>query len=231
VIKSTFFSAAMAVLIMSYAAPAVVAQSVPLAQADDVPSYKPPLRGAPGGRIGGASRGASADRLSLEPLAPASHTGLTTSATPTLYYFASQAVTQPITLAIQAPNASAPLIETNIAAPRAAGIYAISLANYHVQLQPGVVYTWSVTVSVDPQMPSNDIVASATIMRVPPDPSVTAASALPAHRATLYAQNGLWYDALAAASEAETTDRHAAFDALLGQVGLSVPLSFDRSSH
>jgi hypothetical protein len=49
------------------------------------------------------------------------------------------------------------------------------------------------------------------------------------HRAALYAQAGLWYDAVAAAAEGENADRHAALDALLDQVGLTEPAGYDRS--
>src|SRR5215831_3379361 len=58
-------------------------------QATSEPTYKPPPRGAPGGRVGGASRGtikATIPLPTIELLAPDGHTGLTTSATPTLYF-------------------------------------------------------------------------------------------------------------------------------------------------
>src|SRR5262245_57768433 len=50
--------------------------------------YRPPMRGAPQVRTGGASRGAAATELVLEALAP-EQVGLTAVAQPTLYYFIS----------------------------------------------------------------------------------------------------------------------------------------------
>jgi hypothetical protein len=199
------------------------------AMAQEMPSYKPPSRGAPGGRVSGASRSGPAG-VTIELISPESHTGLTASASPTLYYFVSQAANLPITLAIRAPNETRPLVETSLTPPRAAGIYAIGLAGYRAQLQPNVLYTWSVSETVDPQAPSNDIVASATIMRVAADPAVDAAAhnAPPVRRAAIYAQAGLWYEAVAAAFDASNTDGHAAFDALLDQVGLQDTARFDR---
>ena len=202
-----------------------------VAAAEEMPTYKPPLRGAPGGRVGGASR-SETSIASIEPLTPDSHTGLTASASPTLYYYISRGVSLPVSLSIRAPNEAKPLVATSLTPPRAEGIYAINLATYRAQLQPNVLYTWSVSVTVDPRSPSNDVVASATVMRTAADPSVDAAAhaAAPAQRPAVYAKAGLWYEALAAAAENAGADRHAAFDALLDQVGLRDVASFDRRS-
>jgi hypothetical protein len=95
-----------------------------------------------------------------------------------------------------------------------------------------VLYTWSVSVILNPQAPSRDIVASASLLR-------TAAVAgldnglyrAPANqRAALLAQAGLWYDAVAAAAEMEGFDRHAALDALMDEAGLVEPARYDRQA-
>ena len=114
----------------------------------------------------------------------------------------------------------------------AAGIQAIRLSDLRVQLQPGTTYVWSVSLVVNPNMPSQNLVASATIVRAALDPSVDAAArgAPPRKRAAILAQAGFWYDALAAAVEAANTDRHAALDALLEQVGLRDAAAADRAS-
>jgi len=52
------------------------------------PSYQPPLRGAPGGRVGGGTRGTGRETFVLSVLAP-DHTGLTVSEQPALYWFIS----------------------------------------------------------------------------------------------------------------------------------------------
>src|SRR5436190_12198377 len=59
------------------------------------PNYKPPPRGAPGGRVGGASRGtvkATMPLPTIELVAPDGHAGLTTNATPALYFYVSQPI-------------------------------------------------------------------------------------------------------------------------------------------
>ena len=58
------------------------------AAADDLPVYKPPQRGAPGGRVGGSSRGIGDRLLTLSVLAP-DHTGLTVREQPSLYWYLS----------------------------------------------------------------------------------------------------------------------------------------------
>jgi Domain of Unknown Function (DUF928) len=207
----------------------------PGTEAPSVPEYKPPARGAPGGRVGGASRGTvklTVPLPNIELLAPDGHAGLTTSPTPTLYFYVSRPVAWPTRFTISAPLRPDPVIEVNIPSPPQAGIYAVRTARYHVQLQPNVLYTWSVSVILNPQAPSRDIVASASLLR-------TAAVAgldnglyrAPANqRAALLAQAGLWYDAVAAAAEMEGFDRHAALDALMDEAGLVEPARYDRQA-
>jgi len=193
------------------------------AEAAPPPAYKPPLRGAPGGRVGGATRGTVkpvSPLPTIDLLAPDEHTGLTTSATPTLYFYVSRRLSFSTRLTISAPRQPVPVIETNIPSPPAAGIYAVRLSDHRVRLEPGIVYTWSISVILNPDTPSRDIVASASLLRVPSDPTFdTAARAAPSpRRAALLADAGLWYDAVAAAAD---LNQHTALDALMTEVGLN----------
>jgi len=194
--------------------------------------YKPPLRGAPGGRVGGASRGsvkAAASLPTIDLLAPGDHAGLTANASPTLYFFLSQPVAWPTQLTISAPLQPAPVAEVTIPSPRSAGIHAVRLADYRVSLNPGIAYTWSISIIVDPRTWARNIVASATILHSPPDPAIAgAANRPPLQRSGLYAQAGYWYDAVAAAYEA-TFDRFAALTGLMRQVGLAEPTNYARA--
>ena len=214
------------------------AQAPPAAQDEEVsaiPEYKPPARGAPGGRVGGASRGtvkATMPLPTIELLAPDGNAGQTTSPTPILYFYVSQPITWRIQFTISAPLRPDPVIEVNIPAPHQAGVYAIRTADYHVQLQPGVLYTWSVSVILNLKAPSRDIVASASLLRTAPDPTLESAlhGAPPSRRAALFAQAGFWYDAVAAAADMEALDRYAALDALMNEVGLVEPARYDRQT-
>ncbi len=208
-------------------------QPAPAAAPDSGASYKPPLRGAPGGRVGGASRGGgklAATLPSIELIAPSDHTGETASATPTLYFYVSQPVALPTQLTLSAPLRPTPVLEATFASPPRRGIYPLRLADYHVQLEPGVVYTWSISAIVDVKRWSRNVVASATIRRVPADASAEAAMRAPtSSRADALAGAGLWYDAVAAAAELQNLDRHAALDRLLTEVGLTGPADADRA--
>jgi hypothetical protein len=162
----------------------------------------------------------------VDIIAPDGHSGLTTNAAPTLYFYVSRRVTYPTRLTISAPGQPAPVVETNIASPQAAGIYAIHLGDYRVRLDPGVVYTWSVSVILNASAPSRDIVASASLLRILPDPNLDAAvrAAPSTRRVVLFADAGLWYDAIAAAAD---LDQHAALDAMMNEVGLVEPARYD----
>lgn len=186
------------------------------------PAYKPPHRGATGGRVSGATRGTVKPATPLpivDLLAPADHTGLTTSAVPTLYFHVSRGVNYPTRLTISAPWQPVPVIEANIPSPPAVGIYSVRLGDYRVRLEPGIVYTWSISVILNPNEPSRNIVASASLLRVPLDPNLdVAVRAAPAlRRAALLADAGLWYDAVAAAAD---FDPPTTLDALMTEVGL-----------
>jgi hypothetical protein len=181
--------------------------------------YKPPFRGAPGGRVGGASRSASAPRMALpaiELLAPPDHTGVTARADPVLYFSISRAAQWPVQFTISAPMQPAPVVDVSIPSPGAAGLYAVSTGKYRVRLQPGTVYTWSVSVVLDPRAWSRNIVASATILY---DPAI----ATSAPGAAALAGAGLWYDAVAAAVEETNRGLQAPLAALMRQAGISSP--------
>jgi hypothetical protein len=214
-------------------APSVAQTKAPAAAPEEEPppepAYKPPPRGAPGGRVGGASRGTVKVTIPLptiELLAPDGHTGLTTSATPTLYFFVSRPITWPTQFTISTPTQPSPILEVNLPAPREAGVYSLRTADYRVRLEPGVLYIWSVSVILNPKARSRDIVASASLLRTAPDPALETVP--PSRRAALLAQAGLWYDAVAAAAETAALDRHVALDALMNEVGLVEPARYDR---
>src|SRR5215831_18114337 len=189
-------------------------QAPPAAPGQTTPpetAYKPPPRGAPGGRVGGASRGTVKVTIPLptiELLAPGGHTGLTTSATPTLYFFVSGPINWPTQFTISTPTQPNPILEVNVPAPREAGVYSLRTADYHIRLEPGVLYIWSVSVILNPKARSRDIVASASLLRTAPDPALETTP--PSRRAALFAQAGLWYDAVAAAAETAALDHHIA---------------------
>jgi hypothetical protein len=190
------------------------------------PVYKPPLRGAPGGRVGGGTRGGPGSTFVLSVLVP-DHTGLTLKEQPSLFWFISSDTSLPVELAIIDPNATEPLLETRIAGPVKRGVHRVRLADYSVRLATGLAYQWSVAVIPDSARRSRDILASGSIERVEPAGELgpKLAGAVKGDLAARYAEAGIWYDALEAVSDQvesspgdTTSQRYRA--ALLKQVGL-----------
>ena len=192
-----------------------------------VPVYVPPMRGAPGGRIGGGTRGAQREVFVLSVLAP-DHSGFTTSEQPSLYWFISNSTSLPIELTVMDPQGVQPILETRLPAPITAGVHRIRLSDFNVRLAPGAAYRWFVSVVPDADRRSKDITAGGAIERVemPEGLKAKLAQASKSDLPSLYGEAGLWYDTVAAISElieAAPQDQTLRKErtALLSQVGLT----------
>jgi hypothetical protein len=188
--------------------------------------YKPPLRGAPGGRVGGGTRGTGREAFVLSVLAP-NHTGLTTSEQPTLFWFISHPSSYPIELTLVDPDKTDPLIELRLQPPVAEGVHRLRLRDHNVRLAPGTAYQWFVAVVPDGGRRSKDILAGGMIERVtsPAELTEKIARASKAEIPGLYAEAGLWYDAIGTLGELldqapDDTALQAQRSALLRQIGL-----------
>lgn len=166
------------------------------------PVYRPPKRGAPGGRVGGGTRGVQREVFVLSVLAP-DHTGLTVSEQPFLYWFISNPTSFPVELTVMDLQAVQPILETRIPPPVQAGVHRVRLADYGIRLSSGAAYRWYVAVVPDPDRRSKDILAGGVIERVEVPEGIKSklAQAGNAELPFLYAEAGLWYDALRAISE------------------------------
>jgi Domain of Unknown Function (DUF928) len=192
-----------------------------------VPVYTPPKRGAPGGRVGGATRGIQREVFILSVLAP-DHSGFTTSDQPSLYWFISNSTSLPVELTVMDPQGVQPILETRIPAPVQAGVHRIRLADYNIRLAPGAAYRWFVSVVPDADRRSKDIMTVGAIERVemPEGLKAKVAQAAKSDLPSIYAEASLWYDTVAAISEQiEAAPQDQALrkqrTALLAQVGLS----------
>ena len=170
------------------------------------PAIFHPPDGVPGGvlpiRVAGGARGGAADDFSLMVLVP-DQIALTTQAQPSLYWYQSKAAKTVCEIAVTESKNPKPLLMLKSSAPTPAGIHAIRLSKFNVELKPKSIYRWSVAMIVDPNNRSEDIIASGVIQRV--DPPADFAGKL-AHldgsgQTALYAQNGFWYDALQSISD------------------------------
>jgi Domain of Unknown Function (DUF928) len=223
---------------VALSSPAVLAQSSAADKSEAAVTYKPPLRGAPLTRVGGGTRGVG-NVLAVNVLAPGD-TGYTTQEKPTIYWFASQPIDKPVEITITSTaslqDAATPVFEITLQPPIAKGIHAFRLADHGIALKPDVEYQWFVAVVSNPARRSNDVLAGGTIKRVTDSPvQAQLKQASPAQAAALYAEAGIWYDAIdqlsrqisADQSNRELRERRAA---LLEQVGLREAAAYDRGS-
>ena len=203
--------------------------------------YKAPTlpEGTAGTRISGGTRGgtdASGAKLpSLEVLAP-NHVALTSQAQPTLFWYQSAPAKVGFQITLTEPQQAKPMLKLDVDNAESAGIRALSLARQNVTLKPNVTYRWSIALIPDKTNRSKDVIASGVIKRVDAPASLeeklTSAGAAPAERAGIYAEAGLWYDALQAistaiAAEPQNVDLHQRRAALLKQVGLDAAAGSD----
>ena len=192
-----------------------------------VPVYTPPMRGAPGGRVGGGTRGVQREVFLVSALAP-NHSGFTTSEQPSLYWFISSSTSLPVELTVMDPQGVKPILETRLPAPATAGVHRIRLADYNIRLAPGAAYRWFVSVVPDADRRSKDIMAGGAIERVevPEGLKAKVAQAAKSDLPSIYAEAGMWYDTVAAISDLiEAAPQDQALrqqrTALLAQVGLT----------
>ena len=191
------------------------------AGAADLPSYKPPSRGAPAGRVGMGTRGIVRPPQ-IWALAP-EHIGLTTREQPSLYWYSTKSMSARIELVAINNRDTKTILEESVGSSASPGIQRIDLARYGIRLRPGIEYRWSLSSETDPKQRSNN----GWIRRVDPGSGLAKrieATPVTGH-AAIYAEEGIWYDAIATASElieqspgdiALRTQRAA----LLEQVGL-----------
>jgi len=188
--------------------------------------FRPPTTGAPSVRVTGGSRGSGDTAITLDVLAP-DDTGVTTREQPSLFWFQSKPADAKFELTLLQENKVNPLVQVTVQRSTKAGIQRMKLSDHGVKLAVGVEYQWVVALVTDPDNRSSDLVASGVIKRVEPsaDLKEKIAKATPASLAGVYAESGIWYDALSVltdqieANPDNKTLRETRAD-LLRQVGL-----------
>ncbi|MBW4491490.1 MAG: DUF928 domain-containing protein [Trichocoleus desertorum ATA4-8-CV12] len=188
--------------------------------------YRPPAKpSAPKGTRPNITRGGNCDRsatIGLTTLVPLSHVGQTSSQHPSFFWFMPERQAYPLQFRLFTSNGQ-PLYRTQLQSQ--AGIMQFSLPQSQPGLAIGQTYRWQVVLVCDPQAPSRNVVAAAEIEVVKPDAPLQtqlAAAATPQQQSNLYAETGLWYDAIAAALKAsETVQNQSPVLDLLGSLASS----------
>jgi len=197
--------------------------------------YTPPDRGLPGRREGGGTRGGAACMEgggTLTSFIPPTLFGTTTAAAPKLYWYVPQ---------INAPMLEFVLLDANedevyvqeIEGIEGPGIMSVEVPTVVVegetlsQLQENEDYHWFLSVVCNPNDRSGDIYTEGWVRRIPLDPSLDAqlSGKSATEQSNLYAQFGIWHDAMDAIAQAQCsipTDSMVArqWDRILTSVGL-----------
>jgi hypothetical protein len=172
------------------------------------PKHKPILFHPPvsadqplGERVGGGARAGGGTDASLVALVP-EQVALTTQEQPSLFWFQTKEAKARLELTLIRPGNPTPLIALGAASAKP-GIHRIRLSNHGVKLAPDVEYKWTVSLIPDPTNRSMDVVATGMVKRIEPSKELSQelAGANPEDRAGIFAEAGIWYDALGAISD------------------------------
>jgi hypothetical protein len=159
-------------------------------------------------------------------LAP-KHVGWTIHEQPTVYWYVSQSIARPLVVRVIGGPSATLLLETTVSPPIPAGIHAFPLARYGVSLVMGSTYHVGLEFAEGSAHNSPSLWAEGVIERVPRTPELAARldRSPEVNLPALYADEGLWYDAVDAVSEMiRTMPEHPLFPeyrvSLLEQVEL-----------
>jgi Domain of Unknown Function (DUF928) len=169
----------------------------------------PPKDPAPGGRIkGGAKRGLCATvKLDLTALVPYTQEppsitnvwGLTTEAHPTFWFYVpySQKVNYPVKFVLQDEKENK-VYEKAIALPKQPGVIGVALPTNESELTVNQRYRWFFTVNCDNGKQSPPVYVEGVVKRVNLSPDIVQKlkTATPAQQFAIYAENGIWHEAL-----------------------------------
>ena len=198
--------------------------------------FRPMVTGAPSVRVTGGSRGTGDATIALDVLAP-DDIGVTTQEQPSLFWFQSKPAVAKFELTLLQENKVKPIVQVMIERSTKAGIQRLKLSDQGAKLAPGVEYQWVVALVTDPENRSSDQVASGVIKRVEPaaDLKEKISKATPSSLAGVFAEAGIWYDALSVLSDQieahpENKSLRTTRSDLLRQVGLKAAADSEGAS-
>jgi Domain of Unknown Function (DUF928) len=166
-------------------------------------AFRPPNRGAPAATEGAGTRGgaciAASERDKFKAIVPQSNLGLTTSTRPVFFGSIPRSTAKGVEFILRSQNNQL-LYRTKFALPAQPGIVSFNLPDNAPSLRTGTMYRWSFILICDESDRSGDaITPSAWIEAIKPDPTLAARirNARPEALPAIYADAGIWHDALA----------------------------------
>jgi Domain of Unknown Function (DUF928) len=166
-------------------------------------TFRPPNRGAPASTEGAGTRGGyclSANaKDKFKPLIPSSNLGLTISEHPTFFGYIPKSTGKIGEFVLRDQN-NRVIYRTTFPLPSQPGIVSVTLPTTQKPLQPNKMYQWSFVLVCDLDDRSNNAISPAAwIERIEPHQTLAdqLKNAAPETLPTLYAEAGIWHDALA----------------------------------
>lgn len=170
------------------------------------------------------SRGCSNQPIDIVPIIPTDHTATTVSTRPNFLFFLKHQLNLPVNFTLVEPGIVEPLWEEKITINQS-GILLLSLPP-SVNLEVDKVYVWNFEVTCNLDRPSENWYIRAAIKRVIQTTELKrklAAANSEFEKAVIFANNGIWYDAITTSYNGRDKSSSSYFEQLLVQIGLSLP--------
>ncbi|MEG4278220.1 DUF928 domain-containing protein [Microcoleus sp. MON1_C1] len=176
--------------------------------------YRPPTQ--PGRPVRGGC--ASISQLGLTALMPTNKMGRTVSDYPTFFFYLPKTEAESAEFILKDPSGKQ-IYKQDVTISNLSGVIGVNIpANQNLPpLEVGNSYTWDFTVICDSQDRSSDQIERGTVKRVEISADIRSKleQADPRQKTVIYAENGIWQDALstlAAARQANPNDAELAAD-------------------
>lgn len=178
----------------------LVAQSRPTRRTRRL-SFRPPSFGAPARRRGASVRGGcGASQEQMIPVLPEITPALTAEKYPTLFVYMPETVAKTAELVVKDAGTKELVYKVPFTLSAKNGILGLSLPTDGTvpALEVGKSYNWTFSVICDATDRSGDMVVSGQVKRVEVNQTLSKQleTALAGDRPALYAESGLWYDAV-----------------------------------
>ncbi|MBE9210294.1 DUF928 domain-containing protein [Nostoc sp. LEGE 06077] len=189
----------------------VKAESSPKSQVWQISqAFKPPKRGDPPASAGGSTRGSAClkGNKKLVPFLPPNKLGLTLAERPTFFWFVPQSLVKTAKFILLTDKDENSLYETTLTLPNQSGIISFTLPNTAPELKVGKTYHWYLTIVCNSQDSSTNPWVDGWVERTEAEASLSEdlAKAQPHKLPSLYAEAGIWYEALATSAQLRRTD-------------------------
>jgi len=206
--------------LLAVLAPTTILFSPQIGAATDGIKYRPPTRGDTRRTEGSGSRGCNKNTVSLNLLIPADHLPLTVSSHPKFLWYVSD-TSSPVRFTLVEQGIAKTLLDKRFT-PEKPGIVELQLPDSSPGLEIGKNYRWTVSIICSASRSSENIYAMGRISRIPMSDELKVnkklAIADSKQRAMIYADAGVWYDALS--TSFESPDK-SYFFSLLDQINLN----------